>query len=122
MHNDSEYSLWPTSPVKGFLEIGHLKEGERKDNKGEYLRDTRLSEIRLKYLYKDSFCKGKLYDVWVCWVWVGGINEDVLRQLLIKLTYVEYFLIFSVIRIFAPLFRKSIVCCVSNGVFFSCMK
>ncbi len=68
MHNDSEYSLWPTSPVMDFLEISSLKGGEQKDNKREYFRDVRLSEIHLKYLYKDSFCKGKLYDVWVCWV------------------------------------------------------
>ncbi len=67
MHNDMGCDGWPTAPVKEGLESCFMKERE-KGNNGEFLFDVRLSELRLKYLYMGSFCKGELHDVWVCWV------------------------------------------------------
>ncbi len=66
MYTNSEYSLGPTSTTVNLLEIGSPR-GEQKDE-GEFQYDIRLSEMRLKHLYGDSVCKGKLHDVWVCWV------------------------------------------------------
>ncbi len=66
MHNNSGYSFRPTSTVDEFSEIWSLREEKKGD--GGFECDIRLSEMRLKHLFKDSFCKGKMHNVSACWV------------------------------------------------------